>query len=198
MTSSTHKAAHTTKNRDWPFDITDVCNGQASMTDFVRRIRSLQRDDNIPLVLAYGSWASVAGRPAPCNRGHPPCVGIGLRAQLSKHFLVVSTPEAYTSKTCSLCGSCCGSCADVDAIHRAAKVANAKNDNERAYAARFSVRGLRRCQNECCAAHLNRDYNAAINIQRRCKAMLTSGFHMTLDETEAEFDRLNNAGMVDG
>jgi hypothetical protein len=86
----------------------------------------------------------------------------------------------------------------VDAIHRAAKMANAKNDNERAYAARFSVRGLRRCQNECCAAHLNRDYNAAINIQRRCKAMLTSGFHMTLDETEAEFDRLNNAGMVDG
>jgi hypothetical protein len=34
--------------------------------------------------------------------------------------------------------------------------------------------------------------------ERRCKAMLTSGFHMTLDETEAEFDRLNNAGMVDG
>jgi hypothetical protein len=25
-----------------------------------------------------------------------------------------------------------------------------------------------------------------------------SGFHMTLAETEAEFDRLNNAGLVDG
>ena len=62
-------------------------NGKASITDFVRRIRSLQRDKDIPLVLAYGSWANVAGKPsAACNRGHPPCVGIGLRAQLSKQL----------------------------------------------------------------------------------------------------------------
>ena len=35
----------------------------------------------------------------------------------------------------------------------------------------FSVRGLRRCQNNECAAYLNRDHNAAINIQRRCSSL---------------------------
>ena len=34
--------------------------GQKSVTDFVRRIRDLQRDKDIPLVLAYGAWANVA------------------------------------------------------------------------------------------------------------------------------------------
>ena len=49
---------------------------------------------------------------------------------------------------------------------------NAKDDKARRNASRASVRGLRRCTNAACAAHLNRDYNAAVNIQRRCKAML--------------------------
>ena len=174
-------------------------NGEVSITDFVRRIRSLQRDKNVPLVLAYGAWANVAGKPsAPCNRRHPPCVGIGLRAKLSKHFLVVSTPEASTSKTCSLCGSCCGNCQQVDAARRITKMMIAKDDAARARAARYSVRGLRRCQNESCAAHLNRDYNAAINIQRRCKAMLSSAFQMTLDETDATFERLTDIMRADG
>jgi transposase len=63
---------------------------------------------------------------------------------------------------------------------------------------RFSVRGLRRCQNENCAAHRNRDYNAAVNIQRRCKAMMSSTFRMTLDSTDAVFERLNDAALADG
>lgn len=54
------------------------------------------------------------------------------RSWLSKHFVVVSTPEAYTSKTCSLCGLCCGSCDEVDAFHRAKKSAAANDEKERA------------------------------------------------------------------
>ena len=65
----------------------------------------MSRDDAPPMILAYGSWANVAGRPgAACNRGAPPCIGKGLRAKLSNHFIVASTPEAWTSETCSRCG----------------------------------------------------------------------------------------------
>jgi transposase len=73
-----------------------------------------------------------------------------------------------------LCSSTCGACNEVDAIHREHKLAIAKDDEEKKKAEHFSVRGLRRCNNVECAAHLNRDYNAAINIQRRCRSLLAS------------------------
>ena len=42
-----------------------------------------------------------------------------------------------------------------------------------------------------CAAHLNRDYNAAVNIQRRCKAMLLGGpAGPPLAEEDQELDLL--------
>ena len=147
---------------------------QRSLTDFVRRIRSLQREDDVPIALAYGAWGAVAGRPgAPCNKGAPPCIGRGLRKTLSRHFLVLPTPEQYTSKTCSLCGSLCGPCEEVDNHHRTRLLDEATSDDEVRRAQRFSVRGLRHCHNAQCAAHLNRDHNAAVNIQRRCEALLS-------------------------
>ena len=163
---------------------------QVSFQSFVSRIRSLRRGNDNPFVIAYGSWANVAGRPgAACNRGLPPCIGIGLRKKLSKHFCVVTTPERMTSKTCSLCQSKCLPCNEVDAFHRANKIANAGSDPLKLFNAQhFSVRGLRRCSNVECAVHLNRDYNAAINIQRRCKSMLSGGQLPAMDAIDEQLD----------
>ena len=91
-----------------------------------------------------------------------------MRRELAKHFVVAVTPEHNTSKTCCLCDHECGPCAEVDAWHRQQRVARCASDDERRRASKFSVRGLRRCTNAACAAHLNRDLNAAINIGRRC------------------------------
>ena len=59
-------------------------------------------------------------------------------------------------------------------------------------AQRFSVRGLRRCTNNACAAFLNRDRNAAANIQKRCRSLLTTGQDdsLSLDEAETALDSL--------
>ena len=161
---------------------------QRSMTDFVRRIKSLRQSEDSTLILAYGSWSNCAGRPgAPCNRGHPPCIGIGLRRELSKHFLVAVTPEHWTSKTCCLCGHQCGACAEVDAERRDEKMARAESDEEQRRASRFSVRGLRRCTNAACAAFLNRDLNASINIGRRCVDALRGA---VIEANDDEFARL--------
>jgi hypothetical protein len=166
--------------------------GQSSFASFMARIRALQRDSSTPLVIAYGAWGGVAGRPgAACNRGTPPCIGKGLRHKLSKHFCVISTPERMTSKTCSICESKCGPCKEVDAFHRVNKIEKAGSDAfALSRAQRFSVRGLRRCSNVECAAHLNRDYNAAINIQRRCKSMLAGGELPAMGEMDEQLDAL--------
>ena len=167
---------------------------QKSLTKFVRRIRNMARGEDTAMVLAYGSWSSVAGRPgAQCNRGCPPCPGVGLRKKLSHHFIIVHTPEHYTSKTCSVCGSLCGPCTEVDTERRAELYACAQTDNEKKRATHFSVRGLRRCHNAQCACYLNRDLNAAINIGHRCKSLLLSGRdHLPshTKEDDEEFSRL--------
>lgn len=166
---------------------------QKSLTDFVRRIQSLQRQDGVPIALAYGSWGGVAGRPgAPCNKGIAPCIGRGLRHKLSRHFLILTTPEQYTSKTCSLCGSECGPCDEVDAYHRERRLTTATSELEIRRASRFSVRGLRHCCNDDCAAHLNRDYNAAVNIHRRCKSLLSGNTELTeVDSVDNALESLN-------
>ena len=162
-------------------------------TDFVRRIRGLSRK-GAPMVLAYGSWASVAGRPgAPCNRGIAPCIGVGLRRELSKHFIVAVTPEQWTSQTCSACNGFCGPCREVDAVQRVKRMAKASTDQERAKAARFSVRGLRRCTNAACAVFHNRDYNSSILIGRRCKDRLLSREDSVPDRSDATDRALQSA-----
>ena len=167
--------------------------GQQVITNFVSRIHALRVNKEAPVVLAYGSWSNVAGRPGmPCNRGHPPCLGIGLRRKLSKHFLVAVTPEAFTSKTCSKCGCICGPCEEVESERRKSMMKDAKTEKEKKKASRFTIRGLRRCTSDRCGVFWNRDYNAAVNIGRRFQSMYESG-SADLPEQEGldlEFEKL--------
>tara|TARA_B100000945_G_scaffold304075_1_gene289217 strand:+ start:818 stop:2743 length:1926 start_codon:yes stop_codon:yes gene_type:complete len=126
---------------------------QQSEERLYKRLEKLQNDSR-PLVLAYGSWGLVAGRTGmACNRGNPPCIGVGLMRKLSKRFLVSPTPEAYTSKTCSRCLGECGPCFETEAFMK-------KN-----------IRGLRRCTQRDCMLFLNRDKNGATNIGTNFKRL---------------------------
>ena len=105
------------------------------------------KTDSRPLVLAYGSWGMVAGRPGmACNKGTAPCIGVGLMRKLARRFVVAPTPEAYTSKTCCRCLGECGPWAEVE--EKMGK----------------KIRGLRRCTQRDCMIPLNRDKNGATNI----------------------------------
>eukprot|EP00966_Prymnesium_polylepis_P325129 7381113-Prymnesium_polylepis.1 len=79
-----------------------VIKTQQSEERLYSRLRAMHKsDDERALVLAYGSWGAVAGRPGmAANRGNAPCVGVGLMNKLAKRFVVALTPEQYTSKTC--------------------------------------------------------------------------------------------------
>lgn len=122
---------------------------QQSEERLFKRLEGIKKKgDPRRLVLAYGSWGLVAGRTgAACNRGNPPCIGVGLMRKLSRRFVVSPTPEAYTSKTCCRCLGPCGPWEEKEA------------------AMRKKIRGLRRCtQRDCKFVPLNRDRNGATNI----------------------------------
>ena len=107
-------------------------------------------------MLAYGSWGMVAGRAgAACNKGNPPCVGVGLMHRLARRFVVAPTPEAYTSKTCCACLGPCGPWTD--------------KEEEMGY----KIEELRDCQNEECMLPLNRDENGATNIGTNFQRLLS-------------------------
>ena len=106
-----------------------------------------KKGDERTLVLAYGSWGAVAGRAgAACNRGNPPCVGVGLMNKLAKRFVVALTPEQYTSKTCCHCLGPCGPWEWLE-----------EKEGRK-------IRGARVCQNEECRLPQNRDRTGASNI----------------------------------
>ena len=121
---------------------------QQSESKLYRALSKLHtKDDARPLVLAYGSWGEIAGRPGnPSNKHLPPCIGVGLMKKLARHFVVAVTPEHYTSKTCCIC---LGQCAPWKEMERAMK---------------RTIRGLRRCTERDCMTPLNRDKNGATNI----------------------------------
>ena len=123
---------------------------EQKMFDSLRAMKT----DHRPLALAYGSWGLVAGQVGACNKGNPPCIGVGLMRKLAKHFLVVPTPEQYTSKTCHKCMHEC-------AAHPTMRTT--KKNRE--------IRGLRVCQDENCKAFLNRDVNASRNIGLQFKRL---------------------------
>jgi len=113
-----------------------------------RLYKDLQKlkTDSRPLVLAYGSWGMVAGRPGmACNKGNAPCIGVGLMRKLARRFVVAPTPEAYTSKTCCRCLGECGPWVEAEEMGK-------------------KIRGLRRCTQRDCMIPLNRDKNGATNI----------------------------------
>ena len=145
---------------------------QQSEERLYKRLEALQNDSR-PLVLAYGSWGMVAGKPgAVCNRGNPPCIGVGLMRKLSKRFLVSPTPEAYTSKTCSRCFGVCGPCSETEDMLGE------------------KIRGLRRCTQRDCMLFLNRDKNGATNIGTNFKRLFEGqGPIRTMSEEDLEFHR---------
>ena len=101
------------------------------------------------MVLAYGSWGTIAGRGgAACNKGNPPCIGVGLMRKLAKRFVVAITPEQYTSKTCCRCMGQCGP-------HPTMQRGDGRE-----------IRGLRVCQNEDCKLLQNRDRTGG--TEHRC------------------------------
>ena len=131
---------------------------QRSFASLVERIGAL-RTGSAPLVLAYGSWTK---RFSP--KGVAPCIGIGLRRKLSKHFVVAVTPEHYTSKTCAICLGAAAPFRELQARRREELQERAKTPKEQTRAKYYDIRGIRRCQNEECGAILHRDRNAAACI----------------------------------
>ena len=121
---------------------------QQSESRLYARLRGMHDpSDPRTLVLAYGSWGAVAGRPGGVsNKGNAPCIGVGLMNKLAKRFVVALTPEQYTSKTCCKCLHPCGPWEEMEA----------KMDRK--------IRGLRVCQNEECRLPQNRDRTGAANI----------------------------------
>ena len=128
---------------------------QKSEERLYKKLKNMKTDSR-PLVLAYGSWGVVAGRPGlACNKGNAPCIGAGLMRKLARRFIVAPTPEAYTSKTCCRCFGECGPWEEIE-------VKMGKK-----------IRGLRRCTQRDCMIPLNRDKNGATNIGTNFLRLMT-------------------------
>ena len=120
---------------------------QQSEERLYKRLQGMQKEKERPMVLAYGSWGTIAGRAgAACNKGNPSCIGVGLMRKLAKRFVVAITPEQYTSKTCCRCMGQCGP-------HPTMRRGDGRE-----------IRGLRVCQKEECKLIQNRDRTGALNI----------------------------------
>ena len=159
---------------------------QASEERVYRTLRNIEKRDSRPMVLAYGAWGLVAGRPGlACNRGNPPCVGAGLMKRLSRRFAVAPTPEHHTSKTCTRCLGPCG--AHPTLRHwRLGRVRGDKTWKE------VPIRGLRLCQQESCKLLQNRDRAAAGLIGLQFERLLDGGAPLrVLNDEEAELHKHN-------
>ena len=149
---------------------------QQSEARLFNRLRGMHDpSDKRTLVLAYGAWGLVAGRPGgAANKGNPPAIGAGLMKKLAKHFVVALTPEHYTSKTCVKCGGLCGP-------HPTLKT---KHNKE--------IRGLRVCQHEGCGLLQNRDRMGASNIGLQFERLMRNETPLkAMSAEELEFHRLN-------
>jgi hypothetical protein len=146
---------------------------EARLFDRLRGMHDSKTDDRT-LVLAYGAWGLVAGRPSTAaNKGNPPAIGVGLMKKLALHFVVAPTPEHYTSKTCVACGGLCGP-------HPTLKTNNDK-----------SIRGLRVCQHEGCGLLQNRDKTGATNIGLQFQKLVSGQPPIrVMSDEELEFNRL--------
>ena len=149
---------------------------QQSEERLYKRLEGIKKKgDSRPLVLAYGSWGLVAGKPGmACNKGNAPCIGVGLMRKLAKRFVVAVTPEAWTSKTCCKCLGNCGPWKEVE-----------EKRGKR-------IRGLRLCQTEDCRLPINRDRNGATNIGTNFKRLFEGkGPIRSMSEEDLILHRLN-------
>ena len=147
---------------------------EARLYDRLRGMHDSKKDPRT-LVLAYGAWGLVAGRPnGVANKGNPPAIGAGLMKKLALRFVVAPTPEHYTSKTCVKCGGLCGP-------HPTLKT---KFDKD--------IRGLRVCQHEGCGLLQNRDKTGATNIGLQFQKLVSDQPPLrVMSDEEVEFNRLN-------
>ena len=159
---------------------------QASEEKVYQQLRDIERRDSRPMVLAYGAWGLIAGRPgAACNRGLPPCIGVGLMKKLSRHFVVAPTPEHHTSKTCARCLGPCGAHPTLRHWRRV------RSNGERTWR-EVPIRGLRLCQQEDCKFLQNRDRAAAGLIGLQFERLLDDKPPLrTMSEEEVELHRNN-------
>ena len=147
---------------------------QQSEQKFYDKIASTHSpDDPRQHVIAYGAWGLQAGQTGVGNKGNPSCPGVGLMRKLSKRFVVVITPEHYTSQTCCKCYSPCAPWTELE------KKMGRK------------IRGIRVCQNEACRLPQNRDRTGAANIATQfCRLYAGLGPIRQLSDEEREFNRL--------
>ena len=159
---------------------------QQSEAKLYEKLKAIhKKSDSRTLVLAYGSWGLVAGRPrSVANKGLPPCIGVGLMRKLGKRFLVSPTPEQYTSKTCCKCLHSCGPWAEVEAKMKPVLEKRMKHYS--------GIRGLRICQNEDCKLPQNRDRTGASNIGLQFNRLFAGqGPIRSMTAEDLEFHRHN-------
>mgnify|MGYP001181243545 CR=1 FL=1 len=121
---------------------------QKSIAGVITRLKKMVTSPLKTQILAYGSWAQASSTFTP--KGIAPCIGIGLRRRLAKEFVVVDTPEHYTSKTCSRCHCECGPFVELEEMRRKMKKEKAQSEEEKKKASRYTIRSIRRCQNAEC------------------------------------------------
>jgi len=139
---------------------------QRCLDNLVNEIRTKFGKD---CVLAVGRWGSGNNH----LPGRDPTPNIGLRNFLKKHFELHVVPEMYTTRTCSRCK---GHTAPPDYEMPSRKPKYNKPEYWREQGIKYvEVHGLRRCQNESCGTHWNRDYNAAKNIRENFLHLVEHG-----------------------
>ena len=154
--------------------------GERSVANFAQRLLGMRRSEDEQLVVGWGAWGMVAGRPGQaCNKGNRSCLGVGLLKRVAKveGILVVKVPEHMTSQTCCRCGHRCGRHDQVEE----------NRSSDHGWWKRHEIRGLRLCQHSQCRRPLNRDANAAVNIGANLMLLL-NGLPPIASMTEEEVD----------
>jgi len=127
-------------------------------SEFIRDIKRTfdPRRTGKTLVIAWGAWGQIAGRPGTVgNRGRAPTIGVGLAKRIAREdgIVVMWTPEHMTTRMCFDCGGECER-------DRKAEERRRIDTGFRRHAK--EIRGLKVCTG--CKRHVNRDLNAAKNI----------------------------------
>jgi len=127
---------------------------QKSETELIKNIK--EKFGPSEFILAYGNWNNPNQ-----YKGVSPSPTCGMRKLLQHHFKCITVPEAYTTKTCSICLTQTLIPGEKRPVKNAMKL--------------IAPRGLRHCQNDKCKVWWNRDYNAAMNIKQNLLYFIQNG-----------------------